>query len=593
MNTETELDKWLSLVDIANAWDLVLAFSNQPRCLPDDVRDGAQQIIRRLSAWGIPVDVHDAEIFLSIPMSASVCLKEGARLTAKAAVFSHHIPEGITAPTVYVPAPVAETRAARMHRNYADISAGHIHGKIVVSEGFASPGKVMEFERKGAAGFVAVNPGARSHWGSCTSIWGSPGVFEMPDRPGIPVGAVNSVDGLPLIARAAAGEPIMLKTEMAEGWHRQPVPVVEILGETEPEKFVLLHGHYDSWEVGVGDNATGAAALLEIARVLHQAPRRPRRSVRIAWWPGHSTGKFAGSTWYADNFALELDEGCVAQINCDSPGCRWASEYSELAWTAEAEAYVKTSIKRTTGLEASGGRPHRGADYSFSSIGITGLLQQSSIIPADIRRAKGLYAVGGCGGNIEWHTEADLLDVADRSNLERDTKMYLATVLGIADAQVLPFDWRAAVASCLAALERYEEAAKGWCDLSAIRTALETLSAQLERFYLAVVDGTIPVKPANSLINSLARLLIPVDYSSVAQFQQDRALPVPSLPGLAPVTACANADDMTKAAARVTIIRQQNRICANLRDAIALADDVLRMHQVVETRPRSNTSARG
>ena len=31
---------------------------------------------------------------------------------------------------------------------------------------------------------------------------------------------------------------------------------------------MLLHGHYDSWDVGVGDNATGNATLLEIARVL-------------------------------------------------------------------------------------------------------------------------------------------------------------------------------------------------------------------------------------------------------------------------------------------------------------------------------------
>jgi hypothetical protein len=313
---------------------------------------------------------------------------------------------------------------------------------------------------------------------------------------------------------------------MIEGWHRQPIPVVEILGEIESDKFVLLHGHYDSWEVGVGDNATGAAALLEIARVLHQGARKPRRSVRIAWWPGHSTGKFAGSTWYADNFALELNQGCVAHINCDSPGCRWATEYSELAWTAEAEAYAKATIKRATGLEASSGRPHRGADYSFSSIGITGLLQQSSIIPEDLRRERGLYAVGGCGGNIEWHTEADLLDVADRSNLERDLKMYLATVLGIADARVLPFDWRAAVAGCLGALARYERAAEGWCDLSAIRSALESLADRLEHFHLALVDGTIPAEASNSLILSLARLLIPVDHCSVAKFEQDRALPV-------------------------------------------------------------------
>ena len=66
---------------------------------------------------------------------------------------------------------------------------------------------------------------------------------------------------------------------------------------------MLVHGHYDSWDVGVGDNATGDATLLEIARVLWKNREKLKRSVRIAWWPGHSTGRYAGSTWFADTFA--------------------------------------------------------------------------------------------------------------------------------------------------------------------------------------------------------------------------------------------------------------------------------------------------
>jgi hypothetical protein len=93
-----------------------------------------------------------------------------------------------------------------MQRNYADISSERIRGKIVVSESFASPGKVMEFESKGAVGFVAVNPGGRSPWGSCTSIWGSPGVVEMDGRPCISVAAVNNADGQKLVARRLASQ---------------------------------------------------------------------------------------------------------------------------------------------------------------------------------------------------------------------------------------------------------------------------------------------------------------------------------------------------------------------------------------------------
>ena len=65
-----------------------------------------------------------------------------------------------------------------------------------------------------------------------------------------------------------------------------------------------------------------------------------RRSVRIAWWPGHSTGRYAGSTWFADKFAIDLDENCVLQVNCDSPGCRWATLYKDISWMSESESYA-------------------------------------------------------------------------------------------------------------------------------------------------------------------------------------------------------------------------------------------------------------
>jgi len=137
---------------------------------------------------------------------------------------------------------------------------------------------------------------------------------------------------------------------MQEGWFVQKIPVVHIPGASEPERFVLLHGHYDSWDVGVGDNATGDATLLELARVFWQHRGDLRRSVRIAWWPGHSTGRYAGSTWYADAFALDLDAGCVAQINCDSPGCRWATSYHQTTTMSETEALVAGVVTEDRGV---------------------------------------------------------------------------------------------------------------------------------------------------------------------------------------------------------------------------------------------------
>lgn len=114
---------------------------------------------------------------------------------------------------------------------------------------------------------------------------------------------------------------------MLEGWFRQKILVATIEGRDEPEKYLLVHGQYDSWSVGVGDNATRDALLLELARVLARHRNGLRCSVKIAWWPGHFTGRYAGSTWFTDRFALDLDRHCLAQINCDSPGRRWATSF--------------------------------------------------------------------------------------------------------------------------------------------------------------------------------------------------------------------------------------------------------------------------
>ena len=156
--------------------------------------------------------------------------------------------------------------------------------------------------------------------------------------------------------------------------------------------------------------------------------KKLKRSVRIAWWPGHSTGRYAGSTWFADAFAIDLDENCVAQVNCDSPGCRWATMFKDISWMPETEAYVQSAIKAVTGLPSHGERPHRAGDYAFNNIGISSFFMLSSTMPDDLRAKKGYYTVGGCGGNIAWHTEHDLMDIADKEILLRDIKVYAQAV---------------------------------------------------------------------------------------------------------------------------------------------------------------------
>src|SRR5215831_16082454 len=408
-------DPIIDAISIAAPWKLVETFSTMPRWRPKDVNKGADVIVKMLKAAGVPVTVHKPTVYLSIPLGAEVRMS-GRPFKAKPSASSRDCPQGIEGELVYVPATYSKSVGTLFAKNQQGSLSRpeRIGGKIVISEGFAFPGKMLEFEQNGAIGAIAVNPGADIHWGICTSIWGTPDLDDLPRKPGIPVAAVNNPDGRELIHAAKAGARATLVTSLEEGWYPQKVPVVEITGQREPDKFVLVHGHYDSWDVGVGDNATGDATLLELARVFWKHRQSLRRSVRVAWWPGHSTGRYAGSTWYADAFAIDLDENCVAQVNCDSPGCRWATVFKDVSWMPETAAYVQSAIKAVTGLDSHGERPHRAGDYAFKNIGISSFFMLSSAMPDALRAEKGYYTVGGCGGNIAWHTEHDLIDIADK-----------------------------------------------------------------------------------------------------------------------------------------------------------------------------------
>lgn len=557
-------------------WSLVEAFSTMPRWKPADVEAAGLDIANRLKALGIPVTLHRANLYLSIPFTASVTAGD-TTFKAKPPAYARHCPEGVTAPLVHVPATISTSINTLFTKNQdAEASSEErIRGKIVISEGFSFPGKIREFEQKGAVAVIAMNPGADAHWGICSTIWGTPDLDDLPRKPDLPVAAVNNPDGQKLLEIAKAGGEVTLRTELEEGWYESLVPVVDITGSEEPEKFVLLHGHYDSWDVGVGDNATGDACMLEVARLLWANRDRLKRSVRVAWWPGHSTGRYAGSTWFADTFAIDLDENCVAQVNCDSPGCRWATEYIDISWMKEAEAYCQQTIKEVVGQESHGERPHRAGDYAFNNIGLSSFFMLSSTMPPELRKEKSYYVVGGCGGNIAWHTENDQLEIADRDILLRDIKIYLAAVLGVANAEVLPFDWRAQAAEFSETIAGYQKAAGDRADLGSCAGAATDLSVALESFYSGIASGAVPPGKANAVIQRLARILVPVNYTNEARFRHDPALPVQPLPMLAVARELAAWPDESLGFAQTQMVRGANRVTAALREAERLVSGAL------------------
>jgi hypothetical protein len=261
--------------------------------------------------------------------------------------------------------------------------------------------------------------------------------------------------------------------------------------------------------------------------------------VRIAWWPGHSTGRYAGSTWYADAFAQELDQRCVAQVNIDSPGCRWATEYTRVSWMSEAEPLCKAAIRDAVGQESSGERPHQAGDYSFNNIGITSFYMLLSTMPEALRKEKNYYAVGGCGANIQWHTEDDTMELLDETVLMKDLRVYVVSLLRVLNAPVHPFDFRLLAGEFGRTLERYQQQAGSAFDFAPAQSALERLRQDLDAFYRQAEELRARSVPdpdalrASAAIRQLARILVPLNFTREGRFRHDPAVPIPPLPDLA------------------------------------------------------------
>ena len=562
----------LADISLETPWPLIERFSTLKREHPTDVATAAADIVGRLRALGVPVTVHEPEIFLSIPGKASVSVG-GATVRAKPMAMSRPA-HGLSAPLLYLPNRADPSLEEMFSRPSATELDDQVHGKIIVTEGFGMPGKVSHFDALGAAAVIAVNPGKNPHWGICTTIWGTPDLYDLPRKPKCSVVAVNNPDGQAIIAAAKRGESATIEAALEEGWYRSPVPVVTIPGTDEPDAFVLLHGHYDSWDVGVGDNAVGDATMLEIARVLWKHRGSLKRSVRIAWWPGHSTGRYAGSTWFADRFAADLADHCIAQINCDSPGCRWATEYLDVAWMSEAEDFAKRIIKTIAGKDAKGERPYQAGDYSFNNIGISSYFMLLSTMAPEDRSAKGYYAVGGCGGNIAWHTEDDTMEIADKGILLTDIKIYLAAVTEAANATVAPFDFRRTAAEFARTLDRYQAAAGSAFSFTPAVVALAKLETVLQRFaaHLAGLEQTDAVNDpsvqrANRAIRRLARILVPLNFTTKQAFFHDEAETILPLPDLGPALSLGRADPGHRGFITTHLTRGQNRLVAGLKAA--------------------------
>lgn len=452
-------------------------------------------------------------------------------------------------------------------------------GSIALIDGYGLPmaARARIAEGKGALGQVFVHDD-HLHEMCLSTIWGTPTPETAPLLPRTPAVSVARGHAAYLKELLQQGPVrVRIRTESWSGWRKLPVLVADLPGAREPERFVLLSCHVDSWHYGAMDNASGNATALEVARVLSRHPPLLRRSLRLAFWSGHSHGRYSGSTWYADSFWEDLHQSCVAHINIDSPGGRGATYLTRTLTMPETRSLAAQVIRELTGqrLEARGFS--RAGDQSFWGCGVPSLFMSLSEQP-------------GWGLGWWWHTADDTLDKLDGENLRRDARVYALAVLRLCSSALLPLDYVPLAEEFLEVLAKLQGAAKRLFDLEpclekaqdfkakalALREALHHLASRSQEEGDSADEDCLRL--ANETLMGLGRLLIPIFYTGVSPFDHELAAPVPRLPLLQPVAALASLDPGSYEFhfLRTRLVRERNKVCHALTEASDLAQGALR-----------------
>ncbi|HZJ09148.1 MAG TPA: M28 family peptidase, partial [Trueperaceae bacterium] len=460
-----------------------------------------------------------------------------------------------------------------------------VRGALVLVDGMASGVTFKTWEARGAVGQIHVHDD-HLHETSISPVWGNPderGLDEMPRTPSL---AIRRADGERLRALLAQEGPVTVSitTQALTEWRPIPLLTAQLPG-APATPYVLLSSHVDSWYYGAMDNGSANATTLEVARILGEQRESLSRGLRVAFWSGHSHGRFAGSAWFADQNWQDLYENCVAHVFVDSTGGIDATIITEPPVMPQTHALAAEVIESLTGEKFEGKRIGRFADQSFYAIGLNSIFgtlseQDASKNANTISFKTGGRRAGGLGW--WWHTPDDTIDKVDESFLVRDTRIYLAAVHRLLTAPLLPFDYRPAIDEIIAVVGPRVEAAKVHLDLSDLVADLERAREAIRAFHGLLEERGEGASheflaSANAALLKLSRHLVPIAFHESGRFERDMAAPLVPVPSLRELEALAgmDAEDVAAHPLATRLHRNANRVRFGVRGAVRVAEEVV------------------
>ena len=519
-------------------------------------------IVATLEAHGVPVVVHELSAYASDPVSATVSIP-GTDFSPAAITMAYSAASSGTVGEVVDMGTLADLPRLEVGTGERLVIEGEefgadlpdLTGRIAVVDGQPRNVPTIALERMGAAAVVFVNPEERLNELIVTSTWGSPSLMNHHRLPRIPVAQIMRSAGEELRARMAAG-PVELRVEVevATGWKpmRLAVATIEPAG-VEGAPYVLLGGHIDGWHHGATDEAASNAAMLSLALAFHDVRDQLRHGLVVAWWPGHSNARYAGSTWFADEFFTDLRTRGLAYMNIDGVGQMGARRFGASASEA-FQPFATRVVAETQGTEISPSRPGRNSDQIFNGVGLPLIQFNHTRLAED-------------GGYWWWHTTEDTYDKIDGNVLKTDTDIYVHALAEMLAGARYPVSLTAQVEALGAAIAARDEAARGALQLDRhlgdrmeqLREVAADLDERADAGAIGPVDQVAFLRPLHRVM-----------YVPLNDYHPDPGVTLGPLPGLAPARILVDeeAGSDRRGFALPVLVRERNRVVEAVDEAL-------------------------
>jgi carboxypeptidase Q len=218
-----------------------------------------------------------------------------------------------------------------------ELGESAIKGKIVFFNGPFDPRYIETGAGYGAAGVQRfAGPSAAAKYGAVGAIVRSitPALDDYPHTGGtvyeeggkkIPAAAISTVAANKLSTMLKMRKLPLIKFYFKQNCETLPDAksynvIGEIKGSENPNKFISVGGHLDSWDLAEGahDDGTGVMQSVEVLRIFKATGYKPKNSVRAVFFMNEENGH-KGGVKYAEVAASNKEEH-IAAIETDEGG---------------------------------------------------------------------------------------------------------------------------------------------------------------------------------------------------------------------------------------------------------------------------------